>query len=149
MKINPSVLLNIGHVEDAERTFQSRSFLIRYKDELHELNDGCHWRLTLNKVLIVDNKTQPPSYSLANLHDLCLKFKLYVSPYYEIENQIDDELPSSSPSSSSKSNSPNEEPTWTVVAEQTLQIQNIINGVHEYFPVCCRCCYLYILPIFL
>lgn len=41
---------NICNILEDSQLCRSHSFLIRYKEEAHELNDGFHWRLTVDNV---------------------------------------------------------------------------------------------------
>ena len=36
--------------ENGDMAFSCRAFVVRYRDEIHELNDAVHWRLTIPKV---------------------------------------------------------------------------------------------------
>lgn len=46
---------DINTDDSDDLAFSCRSFVIRYRGELHELNDAVHWRLTVPKVLFFSN----------------------------------------------------------------------------------------------
>eukprot|EP01038_Epipyxis_sp_PR26KG_P010970 gene10970-14734_t len=123
----PARLCNVCEVDDAERQFRSRSFVIRYKDEKHELNDGVHWRFTLPKVDLSgyeftdDFEASPICTEL--LH---MRFELLFSPLIEesagdLFSDIDSFIP--------------DNPSYETVATQNIIIQKAGSGIHEYYPI--------------
>ena len=127
-EIKESILLNNCHISETSNTFETRSFLIRYKDEIHELNDGCHWRLTLSKInlqKLYQNSTNTYIQDNTLPHcsdDLSLKFRLLRSKSVSFESANDLEVIC-------------RDPEWEFVAQQTIDIQYASSGLHEYYPV--------------
>ncbi len=39
--------------EDGGTSFYCRSFVVRYRDEIFDLNDAVHWRLTIPRVIFL------------------------------------------------------------------------------------------------
>ena len=111
--------MNMCQVDDESKTFRCRSFLIRYRDEIHELNDGCHWRLTVPAVNVLNLTGRQPTCT----NHLVFKFKLVC---YDLGADA---------SAQALASLDSDEMEWKVVGEQTLQIQNATSGWHEYFPV--------------
>lgn len=121
-EINESILLNVCHTNETVNTFETRSFLIRYKDEIHELNEGCHWRLTLTKVDIMKLCGTSDNMLPYCAEDLSIKFILYRSEGVSYESSRDIEATCV-------------DPEWEVVADQKLIIQYPSSGLHDYYPV--------------
>eukprot|EP01031_Cornospumella_fuschlensis_P025969 gene25969-31360_t len=63
----PSVgLIEPCEVDDRTHTFRTRPVLILYKDEVHELNEGVHYRLTFPRVALPPLPRFPSTSSLSN-----------------------------------------------------------------------------------
>lgn len=123
IEINESILLNVCHTNEAVNTFETRSFLVRYKDEVHELNEGCHWRLTLTNVDLTKQCDRNDTTILPHcIEDLSIKFVLYRSHAVSHESSRDIEVTCI-------------DPEWEVVSDQQLIIQSASSGLHEYYPV--------------
>ena len=58
-----------------DTSFCCRAFLVRYRDEIHELNDAVHWRLTIPKVIFI-------SYSYYNNVIQYIVFELLIIIIY-------------------------------------------------------------------
>jgi hypothetical protein len=123
-------ILQICDISDELGTFRSRSFLIRYRNETHELNEGCHYKFSCSNIKVDDlsdkvNSNNDASGSKKSLihcnHDLILQFRLFKSDYDDQQTQQDQ--------------------NWIEVSEQSFVIHKPSSGIHEYFPVSIHCCY--------
>lgn len=127
------MLINICHIEDETCSFQGHSFLIRYKDEIHELNDGCHWRVTLQHLKITHENSK---MTLPDLGHFIINFKLMKA---DIEIDFDE--------ASKFDFDHDSEVKWSVYSQQSIQLQDIVSGIHEYYPVSITLIMLYIINI--
>lgn len=118
----PAPLLNACNVDEPQKLFQTRSFMIRYIGEVHELNDCCFWKIVLNR-----NDLKSSGGTVPRLDDiLVFKFQLmYADVAEEVDGDMDKNPELFVP----------DEPEWRVVSEQVLGLQGAASGVHEYFPV--------------
>lgn len=115
-------MVHVCHIEDRERAFQSHSFLIRYRDEVHELNDGCHWRVSLQNMPVIHENMN--SMTLPTLGSFVINFKLM-----KADIEIDFEKVSKFQFDFDT------EVNWSICSHQSLQLQDVVKGLHEYFPV--------------
>jgi len=115
------MLINVCHIEDQKRAFQGHSFLIRYRDEIHELNDGCHWRVSIQQLQIIHENSK---MMLSNIGQFILNFKLMkanIEIDFDQVSQFEFDFDS--------------EVNWSLCSQQSLQLQDIVSGLHEYYPV--------------
>jgi hypothetical protein len=111
-----------AHVDESDKSFRSRTLVIRYRDEIHELNDGVHWRLTSTKAkLSALPDGSVPYYEHLLLFNMELMFAELLK-----DDSIDemDEVEKLFPTN----------PIFTSIASQTLCFQRFGSGIHEYYP---------------
>ena len=128
--LQPAPLLNMCNVQDKERIFQSRSFMIRYKDECHELNDGCFWRFVVPRFDLDAMGGTAPRFA----EPLLLTFKLM---YAELLDEVDDNI------DTSPEKFVPDMPEWSIAASQSICIQCPDSSTHEFFPVSVSCKFLH------
>lgn len=135
--LRPAPLLHMCNIHDERKVFQCRSFMIRYKGEVHELNDGCYWKYLIhNYPLETFGGTAPKA-----TETLILKFRLMFADVAEdVDGDMDSDPGLFVP----------DDPQWTILAEQVLGLQCVGSGMHEYFPVSkCVLTWCCILRVFL
>jgi DNA-directed RNA polymerase subunit N (RpoN/RPB10) len=127
-QLQPAPLLHMCNIHDDTKAFQCRSFMVRYKGEVHELNDGCSWKYIMPAYsLEAFGGTAPKATEI-----LLLKFTLMFADVADgVAGDMDTTPHLFVP----------DDPQWVPVAEQVLGLQGAGSGVHEYFPVS----YIYIL----
>eukprot|EP00603_Paraphysomonas_imperforata_P000427 CAMPEP_0114414520 /NCGR_PEP_ID=MMETSP0103-20121206/1431_1 /TAXON_ID=37642 ORGANISM="Paraphysomonas imperforata, Strain PA2" /NCGR_SAMPLE_ID=MMETSP0103 /ASSEMBLY_ACC=CAM_ASM_000201 /LENGTH=938 /DNA_ID=CAMNT_0001582665 /DNA_START=205 /DNA_END=3021 /DNA_ORIENTATION=+ len=108
-----------------ESYFCTRTFVIRYRDENHEINEGTHWRLTIPEfdLSLLDQDTQ--AISCPEL--LTLRFNLYQCDLHNV-------VPSSDLMKDLESHLP-PEPQFKLFASEDIHMQQACSGFHQYFPV--------------
>lgn len=136
-RIPAARLCSMCEVEDTSKTFRSRSIVVRYKDEKHELNDGCHWRFTVpiqNMHAFMDasddslpaheHKQQKSIHCTEFLH---LRFELLYTSLLDNDGTVDlmRDIDSVLP----------DDPEFEIVASQNIVLQQANSGVQQYFPV--------------
>lgn len=151
-RVPPPPFLNVCHIDNEDQTFRCRSFVIRYRDEKHELNDGVHWRLTIPQVDLMswrggtdllsngdnDNKSSN-SYPVSHIPGLPggLLFEDTLQIHCELFHApLLDALPGTNMLFDIAAVIPRI-PVFEVVSSQKITIQNYgWAGFHEYYPVC-------------
>lgn len=149
LQVPPPPFLNVCHIDNEDQTFRCRSFVIRYRDEKHELNDGVHWRLTIPQVDLMSwrggvdllnrdksktGKAAPPQNvdgmpgGLLFEDTLQIHCELFHAP-------LMDAPPGTNMMFDIAAVIPRN-PEFEVVSSQKIAIQNNgWSGFHEYFPV--------------
>jgi len=118
-----------------DESYTSRAFVIRYKDEVHQLNEAVHWRLTVPKVELLDggvgvehavDAAAPPF-----CHELLrIEYELYCCQLVTNNENSDQDM-----HRNVDAFLPPEPVEYERVARQTLCVQHAASGMHEYFPV--------------
>ena len=123
--------LHTSHVDDDSATFRSRTFLVRYSNEMYDLNDGVHFRLTMPDVdisLFYEN-----SEPITAPEPVTLVFELCFSGFTkDVQNGNPDHM--DHPNYDSQHIVP-VNPTFIPVASQTLKIPQFASGLQEYYPI--------------
>lgn len=114
--------LDVSQILDLQRVFRTRQVVIRYLDEVHELNDGVHWRLTAQNVDVTSYGLEPPT-SPEILH---FKFDLFCCPLIHDEtvdmmNDVAKLIPA--------------QPNFEKLSTQSVEIHRATSGMHAYYPV--------------
>ena len=108
-----------------ESYFCSRTFVIRYRDESHELNEGAHWRFTIPQLDLSLLDTDTQAISCPEL--LTMRFNLYhcdlcgVGPSSDLMKDLEAHLP--------------RDPVFKLYATQDIHLQQACSGFHHYYPV--------------
>lgn len=124
-----SLITTPNHISEHDESFLTRPFVVRFRDEMHELSEGVTWRFTVPDVDL--NKLSGFCPALGDL--LFLKFELLFVPFtipLEKAKMIDyiEDIRNILPSAK-EINHPQS------IATQTIAIQRATSGVHQYFPV--------------
>ena len=122
--------LHTSHVDD-DGTFRSRTFLVKYANEIYDMNDGVHFRLTIPDVDI--SLFHHDDMSITAPEPVTLVFEMYYSEFIKDADN----------GNASHINHPNYDPdnivpanpTFTSVASQTLKIPQFLSGLQEYYPI--------------
>ena len=129
-----NIPINYAHIDDQTKSFRSRAFLIRYRDEEHELNEACRFQITIPNIEHYTNTTNYTNQFI-DTDSLYLKAILYCNPYDE---DTPDEAPFYNNNDLTGANNSNATDTgeWEIVAEQTIQITKYLNNsIHQYYPI--------------
>jgi hypothetical protein len=108
-----------------ESYFCTRTFVIRYRDEWHEINEGAHWRITVPDfdLSLIDTKT----HAISCTELLTMRFNLYqcdlfnISATSDLMKNLEQHLPP--------------EPEFKLYAHQDIHLQQAGSGFHQYYPV--------------
>ena len=118
----PAPMLDTSQITEETKKFRTRQIVIRYLEEIHELNDGVHWRLTTPNVRIRLEDCEAP-ICLDVLH---LRLELFCCPLLRDEKlniMTDIELLLPNPAS------------FESVASQSIEFQRATTGIHQYYPI--------------
>ncbi len=117
-------MLDHSQVDEINQSFRTRVFVIRYKDEIHELNDGVHWRLTVPNVdlMPLGEGVGPACLDLLHVHIKLMGVSLINDPAVDMYKNVQKLIPSG-------------DLEFKVISEQTLSIQRASSGFHEFFPI--------------
>ena len=129
-----NIPINYAHIDDQTKSFRSRAFLIRYRDEEHELNEACRFQITIPNIEHYINTTRNANQFI-DTDSLYLKAILYCNPYDE---DTPDEAPfyNNDIPTGTNNSSTSDTGEWEIVAEQTIQITNYLNcNIHQYYPI--------------
>lgn len=120
-------LIRMCNLDNANKTFTSRTIAVRYRDESHELNEGVHWRLTVPNARL-DVPSSDSSLRTAFCNDiLIVTFDLHFSDFVDVNASSDllHDVASHIPESIN----------FKHVASQSLYIQYAASDLHGYYPV--------------
>jgi hypothetical protein len=104
-----------AHVEDGSSAFRSRGIVLRYTSEEIDLNEGAQWRLPLQDPCSTPITSSNGNRTLFAHQRIWVVFELLYADVKDNHTYTDDSL--------------------SVIASESLLIQNAGTGLHEYYPV--------------
>lgn len=132
--LNAPRLMSICHIDDNEKYFRSRSFVVRFRDEIHSLNEGGIWRVPIETITSLGNELPYCSQQLClTVELLCAELQtLPESGYRDPLHDIEEMLPPCTVCGSGSLG--DAEPDYKVVSTQSLMLR-VGTGVQQYFSV--------------
>ena len=132
LAIPAAPIINLCHVDEHSNSFCSRSFVVRYKDEEHELNDGVHWRITMPDVDLSElGANAPACLDLLHINFKLMGIQLVNDPTVDMMRDVHKLLPAASEDFGIDTS----ELDFKLVSEQTLTVQRTSSGLHELYPL--------------
>jgi hypothetical protein len=114
--------LDFCQIIDEDKVLRSRQFVIRYLDEVYELNDGVHWRLTAQNVDITMNGLYPPLCpEILHLQFDLFCCKLITDDSVDLMYDVVQLIPQSR--------------GFEKITSQSLEMHRATSGVHAYYPI--------------
>jgi hypothetical protein len=123
-------MLYTCEVDEETHIFRTRSVIIRYKNEKHELNEGVSWRITLPHYHIQEGNNEKDIPDIICPDLMFIQFALIRQDLLE-----EGEHTSTAVNKKASTDDTRGKELREIASLQTLAIQCVDSDFHQYFPV--------------